>query len=106
MIGALIAILPFAHFAHADPPPPRIVVLDGSVLFAGADLDLDELRSALAKTGRQDETLLFQVGPNAKSGYISRALKAVKDAGFSKFSIAGPTGGGPVLTVDPAMHLN
>jgi biopolymer transport protein ExbD len=104
--AALAALLLAGPIAAQTPEPLRIVVVDGQVLFAGANLDIDELRAALVKSGRQDETLMFQVGPNAKSGYISQVLKAVKDAGFTKFSIVGPTNGRPVLTVDPAQKLD
>lgn len=95
-----------AHAARAEDAPLRITVVDGQVIFAGANLDLDELRAALARTGRQNEILTFQVGPNAKSAYISRVLKAVRDAGFAKLSIVGPAGGSPVLTVDPSTKVD
>jgi len=80
----------------------RIVVVDGQVLFHGDNLDIAELRAALARTGRQGETLYFQVGPNAKSAYLTQVLQAVKEAGFAKLSIMGPTDASPVLTFDPS----
>ena len=72
--------------------PLRIVVRDGVVLFQGANLDVDRLRSALAATGRQMEALTLQVGPNAKSAYIRQVLRAVSEAGFARISITGPLG--------------
>ncbi len=91
---------------NAQNTPLRITVVDGQVLFGGANLDVDELRAALAKAGRQSETLYFQVGPNAKSTYISQVLKAVQATGYAKLAIVGPTAPEPVLTVDPAKRFD
>ncbi len=102
---AAIGLMLFSRAAEAQPIPPdalRITVVDGQVLFQGGNFDVAELRAALAKTGRQNETLYFKVGPNAKSAYLGQVLRAVKEAGFSKLSILGPTGDSPVMTFDPS----
>ena len=106
---AIAAALLLAHPARAGDPAPeqlRITVVDGEVLFRGTNLDLDDLRAALTATGRQSETLYFQIGPNAKSTYISRVLRVVQAAGFSKFAIVGPTSHEPVMTIDPDQRFD
>ncbi len=103
MLAACLALSAVPTGAQNVPSDAlRIVVVDGQVLFRGANLDIEELRAALAKTGRQSETLYFQVGPNAKSAYLRQVLQALKDAGFSKLSILGPTSSSPVLNFDPS----
>ena len=109
MALAFAAMLLLSHPAPAEDAARdqlRIAVVDGQVIFQGANLDVDALGAALARTGRQEETLSVQIGPKAKSAYISRVLRAVQAAGFSKFSIVGPTGSEPVLTVDPAARFD
>lgn len=91
--------------AQAEEASLRITVIDGSVLMGGTEMDLDELRVALAKAGRQDEMVIFKVGPNAKSVFISRVLAVLKEAGYSRLTIAGPTADRPVVTVDPQKPL-
>jgi biopolymer transport protein ExbD len=108
LLACILIVGPWTptHAGDAARPPLRIVVVDGQVVFGGANLDLDELRTALASSDHKDETLYFQVGPNAKSTYISQVLKVVKQAGFSKLAIVGPTGPETVLTIDPAARYD
>jgi len=79
--------------AYADNPQPLTVIIeDGQVLFQGADLDLDELKSKLAATGRQKERVYFRVGPNAKSAYVQRVIDTIKAAGFADIAVMPPPG--------------
>jgi hypothetical protein len=100
-ILALGCALLTATSVHAEDQSLRITVVDRQVIFAGANLDIEELRATLVRIGRQNEVLTFRVGPNAKSSYISEVLKVVRQAGYSKLSIVGPAGGQPAITVDP-----
>lgn len=74
------------------PAPLTVIIEDGEVLFQGADLDLDQLKSRLAATGRQKERILFRIGPNAKTVYVKQVIDAIKEAGFADIGMMPPPG--------------
>jgi biopolymer transport protein ExbD len=81
-----------AYAEDKAAPPLTVIIEDGQVLFQGADLDLDELKSKLAATGRQKERVYFRVGPNAKSAYVQRVIDTIKAAGFADIAVMPPPG--------------
>ena len=75
-----------------DAAALTVTVHDGGVLFHGADLDLDQLQSQLAATGRQGARVYLRIGSNAKSVYVDRVIAAIRAAGFADIAILGPPG--------------
>jgi hypothetical protein len=49
----------------------------------GANLDLDQLKTQRAVTGRQNERSYFRTGPNAMPTCVQRGVVAIKAAGFA-----------------------
>ncbi len=79
--------------AHGEDSDRLIVFIhDGEVLFHGAELDLDQLKTQLAATGKQGSKLYLRIGSSAKSVYVERVVKAVREAGFTDIAILGPSG--------------
>jgi len=89
-IAVLIAVPLRADDKSAAPL--TIIVEDGDVLFQGANLDLDQLKTELAATGRQKERIYFRMGPNAKTAYTERVVAAIKAAGFTDIAVMPPPG--------------
>jgi biopolymer transport protein ExbD len=88
--AVLVVALNSAHAQDAD----RLIVFihDGEVLFHGAELDLDQLKAQLTATGKQGSKLYLRIGSSAKSVYVERVVKAVREAGFTDIAILGPSG--------------
>lgn len=76
----------------SDLKPLKVIVGDAEFLFGGESLDADQLRAKLAATGRQSEKVQLQIGRNAKTVYIHKALDAIHAAGFGTISLVGPSG--------------
>ena len=91
---AIVAVLISISANAADKPaePLTVIVEDGDVLFQGANLDLDQLKTQLAATGRQKERIYFRMGPNAKTAYTQRVVDAIKAAGFADIAVMPPPG--------------
>ncbi len=92
LLSLLFAIAPAYAADKTDADRLTVTVRDGEVLFRGADLDVDELRSQLVATGRAGERVYVRIGPGAKSVYIDRVVKAIRAAGFADIAIVGPSG--------------
>jgi biopolymer transport protein ExbD len=93
-LAALAVGLMFST-AHADDkaaPPLTVIIEDGQVLFEGASLDLDQLKTRLAATGRQKERSYFRMGPHAKTAYTERVIDTIKAAGFTDIAVMPPPG--------------
>lgn len=90
---ALIAVL-IAGPTYADKStePLAVVIEDGEVLFQGASLDLDQLKTQLVATGRQKERIYFRMGPHATTAYTERVIAAIKAAGFADIAVLPPPG--------------
>jgi biopolymer transport protein ExbD len=93
---AIVAVLIAPSTRAVDKPtePLTVIVEDGDVLFQGANLDLDQLKTQLAATGRQKERIYFRMGPNAKTAYTQRVVEAIKAAGFADIAVQPPPGVG------------
>ena len=79
--------------AQADDksaPPLTVLIEDGEVQFQGANLDLEQLKSQLAATGRQKERIYFRMGPHAKTAYTERVIDTIKAAGFTDIAVMPP----------------
>jgi biopolymer transport protein ExbD len=93
-LAALAAGLVISAAQADDKPAPSLTVIieDGEVLFQGAALDLDQLKTQLAATGRQKERIYFRMGPHAKTAYTERVIAAIKAAGFTDIAVLPPPG--------------
>jgi biopolymer transport protein ExbD len=79
-------------YADRSTEPLTVTIEDGEVLFRGANLDLDQLKTQLAATGRQRERIYFRMGPHAKTAYTERVIAVIKAAGFSDIAVLPPPG--------------
>ena len=91
-IFALLVIALSARAGNKPAEPLTVIVEDGDVLFQGANLDLDQLKTQLAATGRQKERIYFRMGPNAKTAYTQSVVDVIKAAGFADIALQPPPG--------------